>query len=84
MQQNFLALCASGYYDNTIFHRLIKGFMVQGGDPTGTGKGGTSIWGRKFPDEFDSTLTVCVMTDSPLWIALDASDDVYWPSMSSY
>lgn len=37
---NFLALCASGYYDNTLIHRNIKGFMVQMGDPTGTGKGG--------------------------------------------
>eukprot|EP00743_Colponemidia_sp_Colp-15_P003037 GILK01003283.1.p1 GENE.GILK01003283.1~~GILK01003283.1.p1 ORF type:complete len:178 (+),score=12.63 GILK01003283.1:44-535(+) len=49
--ENFLALCASNYYDNTLFHRNIKGFMIQGGDPTGTGRGGTSIWGRKFPDE---------------------------------
>ena len=39
---NFLALCASGYYDNTLIHRNIKGFMVQMGDPTGTGKGGMS------------------------------------------
>ncbi|KAL2943484.1 Peptidyl-prolyl cis-trans isomerase CYP18-1 [Bienertia sinuspersici] len=39
--QKFLALCASGYYDGTIFHRNIKGFMIQGGDPTGTCKGGT-------------------------------------------
>jgi peptidyl-prolyl cis-trans isomerase-like 3 len=39
---NFLALCASGYYDNTLIHRNIKGFMVQMGDPTGTGKGGIS------------------------------------------
>ena len=45
---NFLALCASGYYDGTSFHRNMKGFMVQGGDPTGTGKGGESIWGGKF------------------------------------
>jgi cyclophilin family peptidyl-prolyl cis-trans isomerase len=37
---NFLALCASGYYDNTLIHRNVKGFMVQMGDPTGTGKGG--------------------------------------------
>mmetsp|Transcript_10600 Transcript_10600/g.27474 ORF Transcript_10600/g.27474 Transcript_10600/m.27474 type:complete len:177 (-) Transcript_10600:176-706(-) len=48
---NFLALAASNYYDNTLFHRNIKGFMVQGGDPTGTGKGGESIWGGKFQDE---------------------------------
>ncbi|KAJ8450140.1 hypothetical protein Cgig2_033334 [Carnegiea gigantea] len=54
--QNFLALCASGYYDGTIFHRNIKGFMIQGGDPTGTGKGGTSIWGKKFNDEIRESL----------------------------
>lgn len=56
--QNFLALCASGYYDGTIFHRNIKGFMIQGGDPTGTGKGGTSIWGKKFNDEIRESLKV--------------------------
>ncbi|OQR89794.1 peptidyl-prolyl cis-trans isomerase 10 [Thraustotheca clavata] len=50
--ENFLALCASNAYDKTIFHRNIKGFMIQGGDPTGTGKGGESIWGGKFNDEF--------------------------------
>ncbi len=49
--ENFLALCASGYYDDCVFHRNIKGFMLQGGDPSGTGKGGKSIWGGKFPDE---------------------------------
>jgi len=38
--KNFLALCGSGYYNNSIFHRNIKNFIVQGGDPTGTGKGG--------------------------------------------
>ncbi|XP_015693866.2 probable inactive peptidyl-prolyl cis-trans isomerase-like 6 isoform X1 [Oryza brachyantha] len=54
--ENFLALCASGYYDGTIFHRNIKGFMIQGGDPTGTGKGGASIWGKKFADEFRESL----------------------------
>jgi peptidyl-prolyl cis-trans isomerase-like 3 len=48
---NFLALAASGYYDGTLFHRNVKGFMLQGGDPTGTGKGGESIWGGHFPDE---------------------------------
>ncbi|KAI8917398.1 cyclophilin-like domain-containing protein [Entophlyctis helioformis] len=54
--ENFLALCASGYYTGNIFHRNIKGFMVQTGDPTNTGKGGSSIWGRHFEDEIKSTL----------------------------
>jgi hypothetical protein len=58
VSQNFLALCASGYYDGTIFHRNIKGFMIQGGDPTGTGRGGNSIWGRKFNDEIRESLKV--------------------------
>lgn len=49
---NFLALAASGYYDGSLFHRNMKGFMLQGGDPTGTGKGGSSIWGKNFADEF--------------------------------
>ena len=49
---NFLALAASGTYDGTPFHRLMPGFMVQGGDPTGTGKGGASVWGGTFGDEF--------------------------------
>mmetsp|Transcript_22668 Transcript_22668/g.67515 ORF Transcript_22668/g.67515 Transcript_22668/m.67515 type:complete len:164 (-) Transcript_22668:331-822(-) len=57
--ENFLALAASNYYDGTLFHRNIKGFMVQGGDPTGTGKGGRSIYATpngKFPDELVETL----------------------------
>jgi peptidyl-prolyl cis-trans isomerase-like 3 len=54
--ENFLALCASGYYDNCIFHRNIRSFIIQTGDPTGTGKGGQSIWGATFPDEVRSTL----------------------------
>ncbi|KAJ2061725.1 Peptidyl-prolyl cis-trans isomerase cyp10 [Coemansia sp. S146] len=54
--ENFLALCASGYYDNSLIHRNIREFIVQMGDPTGTGKGGTSIWGRKFEDEMRPTL----------------------------
>ncbi|XP_066919767.1 peptidyl-prolyl cis-trans isomerase-like 3 [Clytia hemisphaerica] len=49
--ENFLALCASGYYNGCSFHRNIKGFMVQTGDPSGSGKGGKSIWGGKFEDE---------------------------------
>ncbi|XP_058223982.1 peptidyl-prolyl cis-trans isomerase CYP18-1 isoform X3 [Rhododendron vialii] len=65
--ENFLALCASGYYDGTIFHRNIKGFMIQGGDPTGTGKGGTSIWGKKFNDEIRESLkTQTAPGDRPL------------------
>jgi peptidyl-prolyl cis-trans isomerase-like 3 len=53
---NFLALAASGAYDGTLFHRNIKGFMIQGGDPTGTGKGGESIWGGTFNDECNGEL----------------------------
>jgi len=49
---NFFMLARKGYYDNTEFHRLIPGFMIQGGDPTGTGKGGESYWGKPFGDEF--------------------------------
>lgn len=54
--ENFLALCASDYYNGSLFHRNIKGFIVQTGDPTGTGKGGNSIWERKFDDEFKDNL----------------------------
>ncbi|PLW56749.1 hypothetical protein PCANC_01713 [Puccinia coronata f. sp. avenae] len=49
---NFFMLARKGYYDDTEFHRLIPGFMIQGGDPTGTGKGGESYWGKPFGDEF--------------------------------
>lgn len=54
--RNFVQLCMEGYYDGTIFHRMIKDFMVQGGDPTGTGSGGESIYGQPFRDEFHSRL----------------------------
>lgn len=56
--ENFLALCASDYYNGCLFHRNIKGFIVQTGDPGGTGKGGISIWGKKFEDEFKEELKV--------------------------
>ncbi|KAM7255875.1 hypothetical protein ACFE04_011616 [Oxalis oulophora] len=54
--RNFVQLCLEGYYDQTIFHRILKGFLVQGGDPTGSGTGGESIYGGYFPDEFHSRL----------------------------
>ncbi|XVE70881.1 hypothetical protein DITRI_Ditri10aG0105800 [Diplodiscus trichospermus] len=54
--RNFVQLCLEGYFDNTIFHRIIKGFLVQGGDPTGSGNGGESIYGSVFSDEFHSRL----------------------------
>ncbi len=54
--ENFLALCASGYYKGCTFHRNIKGFIIQGGDPTQTGKGGDSIFGAPFEDEIDDQL----------------------------
>ena len=60
--RNFIQLCLEGYYNNTIFHRVIKGFMVQGGDPTGTGSGGASVYtdgveGKYFNDEFHSRIS---------------------------
>lgn len=54
--QNFSTLAQRGYYNNVIFHRIIPDFMVQGGDPTGTGRGGSSIFGDKFEDEIKPTL----------------------------
>ena len=50
--ENFLTHAANGYYDGLKFHRVIKDFMIQGGDPMGTGIGGESIWGEPFEDEF--------------------------------
>lgn len=54
--ENFLGLVAKNYYDGIIFHRVIKDFMIQGGDPTGTGMGGQSLWGAPFEDEFSNEL----------------------------
>lgn len=50
--ENFVTHAKDGYYEGIIFHRVIKDFMIQGGDPTGTGMGGESIWGNSFEDEF--------------------------------
>lgn len=55
--ENFIKLCKKNYYDNTIFHRSIRNFMIQGGDPTGTGTGGESYWGKPFKDEFKPNLS---------------------------
>lgn len=63
---NFLAYVRSGHYDNTVFHRVIKNFMIQGGDPTGTGMGGQSTWGKPFEDEFNPD----VKFDSPGILAM--------------
>ena len=54
--QNFKALAKKGYYNGVTFHRVIKDFMIQGGDPTGTGKGGGSSFGENFEDEFSESL----------------------------
>jgi peptidylprolyl isomerase domain and WD repeat-containing protein 1 len=56
--ENFVGLTEKGYYDGIIFHRVIRDFMIQWGDPTGTGTGGKSIWMKAFEDEFnDRSLT---------------------------
>ena len=52
--ENFLGLADKKYYDGIVFHRVIKDFMIQGGDPTATGRGGESLWGRPFEDEVRS------------------------------
>ena len=50
--ENFTTHVKNGYYNGIVFHRIIQNFMIQGGDPTGTGRGGKSIWGKPFNDEF--------------------------------
>jgi cyclophilin family peptidyl-prolyl cis-trans isomerase len=56
--ENFINLAQRGYYDGVIFHRVINGFMIQGGDPTGTGRGGESAWGGRFNDEINPSSAV--------------------------
>ncbi|XP_011046260.1 PREDICTED: peptidyl-prolyl cis-trans isomerase CYP71-like [Populus euphratica] len=69
--ENFTTHCQNVYYDNLIFHHVIKGFMIQTGDPLGDGTGGQSIWGREFEGEFHKSLlhdgpsTVLMATASP-------------------
>ena len=64
--ENMIGLVKKGYYNGTIFHRVIKGFMVQGGDPTGTGRGGESLWMFEFEDE----VTPSVQFDKPGLLAM--------------
>lgn len=64
--ENFIGLAEKGYYNNVIFHRVIKNFMIQGGDPTGTGNGGESLWGSRFADE----VSPAVIFDKPGILAM--------------
>ena len=67
--ENFVVHVRNGYYNNHIFHRVIKGFMIQTGCPLGTGTGGESIWGGEFEDEILPELKVCfIQTDLILTI----------------
>ena len=54
--ENFTQLLGKNYYNGLLFHRVIKGFMIQGGDPTGTGRGGESVWGKPFEDEVNQSI----------------------------
>jgi len=64
--ENFVGLIEKGYYDGIVFHRIIPRFMIQGGDPTGSGRGGESFWGKKFADE----VTTDVRFDKPGLLAM--------------
>ena len=62
--ENFITHAKNGYYNGIIFHRVIEQFMIQGGDPTGTGRGGESIWGRPFEDE---CTPIWLLTSQACW-----------------
>ncbi len=64
--ENFVTHVKNGYYNGLIFHRVIKGFMIQGGDPTGTGRGGESIWKKEFKNEYAPNLVF----DRPFLLAM--------------
>ncbi len=64
--ENFTTHIKNGYYNGLIFHRIIKNFMIQGGDPTGSGRGGESIWKKEFKDEFAPN----VVFDRPYLLAM--------------
>jgi len=64
--ENFVTHAKEGYYDGLIFHRVIKDFMIQGGDPTGTGRGGESIWKKEFVNEYKPN----VVFDRPFLLAM--------------
>lgn len=68
--ENFITHAKEGYYNGLTFHRIIEDFMIQGGDPTGTGSGGESIWGKEFEDEFSEELqpyrgSLCMANSGP-------------------
>lgn len=68
--ENFTTHAKEGYYDGLTFHRIIEDFMIQGGDPTGTGREGESIWGEDFEDEFSDSLhpyrgALCMANSGP-------------------
>jgi len=76
--ENFLGLAKKGYYDGIKFHRVLADFMIQGGDPTGTGGGGESIFGEKFEDEINAKsfgLDKVIVKDSPLYPFLKRAHD---------
>jgi peptidylprolyl isomerase len=64
--ENFMTHVKNGYYNGLTFHRIIKGFMIQGGDPVGNGTGGKSIWGKPFKDEFGAN----IVFDKPFLLAM--------------